>query len=58
VAPEEHGVLLSEGLLWPCANREKLTQVMFETFNVPGMSLQVGAALALYASARLTGEFV
>ncbi|KAF8483154.1 actin 1 [Gautieria morchelliformis] len=58
VAPEERPVLMTEAPLTPTTDREKMTQIMFETFNTPAFYVGSQAALSLYASGRTTGIVV
>jgi len=48
--PEEHMMLLTEPPLNTPENREYTAEIMFETFNVPGLYIAVQAVLALFGS--------
>ena len=55
VDPAEHPVLLTEPPLNPVSNREKMAELMFNTFNAPAVYISMQAILSLYSSGRTTG---
>ncbi|XP_011670747.2 actin, cytoplasmic-like [Strongylocentrotus purpuratus] len=55
VGPDEHPILVSEGAMNLKSNREKTTQIMFETYNTPAFYVARQAVLSLYASGPITG---
>ena len=59
--PEDHYFLLTEPPLNTPENREYTAEIMFETFNVPGLYIAVQAVLALAASwtsRQVTGDYI
>jgi actin-related protein len=59
VAPNEaKGVLLTEAPRNPKANREKMVQIMFETFEVQNIYVAIQAVMSLYSAGRTTGLVV
>ncbi|XDV42463.1 hypothetical protein PO909_011120, partial [Leuciscus waleckii] len=55
VSPEDHPVLLTEAAMNPRQNRQRMVELMFESFSVPLAFVALQAVLALYASGRTTG---
>ncbi|XP_016776968.1 actin, aortic smooth muscle [Pan paniscus] len=58
IAPEQHPMLVMEPPLNPTPSKEKVTQVLFETFNIPVLYLANQGVLSLYASGQTSGMTV
>ncbi|XP_060576237.1 actin, clone 302-like [Ruditapes philippinarum] len=54
VESENHPVLLSDVPLNPKTHREKMCEVMFETFKTPMFSVSLGGVLGIYALGRVS----
>ena len=55
VASEEHNIMITETPNNCKENREKIAQIMFETFNVTGLYIANPAVLSLYAGGKFYG---
>ena len=55
VAPEEHPVVMADAVSTPKAEREKMTKILFETFNVPAFYVAPSPLFSLYSTGRTTG---
>ncbi|KAL7388120.1 hypothetical protein ABVT39_007529 [Epinephelus coioides] len=55
VEPDDHPVMLTEAAMNPLENRQRMVEIMFESFSVPFTYIAMQAVLALYAAGRSTG---
>ena len=51
----QHPVIITEPAKNPKSNREKMAQILFESFNVPSLYVSVQGILSLYTFGRNTG---
>ncbi|XP_013369339.1 PREDICTED: actin-like isoform X2 [Chinchilla lanigera] len=56
--PEEHPLMVTESPLNSTSTKEKVCQILFETFNVPALSLINQGVLSLYASGQTSGTTI
>ncbi|KAK8885783.1 hypothetical protein M9Y10_041237 [Tritrichomonas musculus] len=55
VDPTQHPVVVIEPVKNPKSNREKMAQIMFETFNVPSFYVSIQSIVSIYSFGRDTG---
>ena len=58
VESNEHNVMITEPLMNPKINREKIAQIMFEKFDVPGLFIANQCALSLFYFGKTVGYVI
>ncbi|KAJ5073811.1 actin [Anaeramoeba ignava] len=58
ILPEEHPLLMTESPLNPKANREKTTQIIFETFNIPNFYLSNSSSFSFICFRKNNRNFL
>ena len=53
--PKDHNVLLADAPAGPKASRERMAEIVFESFICPGLLIVLQPVLSLYATGRITG---
>ena len=56
IDPSDHPVLLTEAPFNPKKNRERMLEIMMETYQVPAFYVAIQAVLSLYVSGMTTGK--
>jgi actin-related protein len=55
IQPDEYNILITEAIMNPKANREKMAQILFEKYNFQAIHVPHSAMLPLYSSGLTTG---
>ena len=55
VDPVDYNILITETPMNPKENKEKMIQIMFESFNVGGLYIAIEPVLSLYSLGKYTG---
>ncbi|CAO2584037.1 ACT2 [Lemmus lemmus] len=58
IAPEQHPVMITEPPLNSTAVKCRMTQILFETFNVPALYMANQGVLSMYAAGRTSGTTI
>ena len=58
VDPKEHNLLITQPIKNIKENKEKIAEIMFESFNIPGLYLADSTVLSLYCSGKFTGMVI
>jgi actin-related protein len=55
IVPENHNIILTDIPKNKDSNREKITQIFFEKFNVPGLFIGSTSAMSIYSCGKTNG---
>ncbi|XP_051002837.1 uncharacterized protein LOC127189771 [Acomys russatus] len=58
IAPDQHPIMITEPPLNSKEVKTKMTQILFETFNVPALYMANQGVLSLYAAGRTSGATI
>ena len=58
VDPVEHNIMISDAIMNPTNHRQKMGEIMFENFNIPGLYIAFSPVLSLYNAGKYTGIVV
>ena len=58
VNPEEYKILITQPIKNIKENKEKIAEIMFESFNIPGLYLADSTLLSLFGTGKFTGMVI